>query len=70
MSDDKNLTARVRTFVDEMINHSSLDMRATVTDDENGNILVVFQGFEGQLRPLRPGQGQLTFSELRWQKAN
>lgn len=46
MSDDKNLTARVRTFVDEMINHSSLDMRATVTDDENGNILVVFQGFD------------------------
>jgi spoIIIJ-associated protein len=40
------LTDKVQTFVEELINHSSLDLRANVSKEEDESILVEFQGFD------------------------
>ena len=39
-------TTSVQQFVEELINTSSLDLRASVNDDDDGSILVEFQGFD------------------------
>lgn len=46
MDQPNELTTRVQRFVEELINSSSLDLRASVTDDDEGSILVEFQGFD------------------------
>ena len=40
------LKPRVQEFVEELINHSSLDLRAKVAENEDGSIAVEFQGFD------------------------
>ncbi len=46
MAQSNELTTRVKMFVEDLINSSSLDLRASVDDDEDGSILVEFQGFD------------------------
>lgn len=46
MDQPNELTTRVQQFVEELINTSSLDIRASVNDDDEGSILVEFQGFD------------------------
>lgn len=45
MDQPNDFTTRVQQFVEELLNASSLDLRASVTDDD-GSILVEFQGFD------------------------
>lgn len=40
------LKTRVEQFVEELIDYSSLDLRATVEENEERDILVEFQGFD------------------------
>lgn len=46
MPQSNELTTSVKKFVEDLINSSSLDLRASVNDDEDGSILVEFQGFD------------------------
>ena len=46
MDQPNELITRVQQFVEELINASSLDIRASVNDDDEGSILVEFQGFD------------------------
>ena len=46
MDQTNELTTSVQQFVEELINTSSLDLRASVKDDDDGSILVEFQGFD------------------------
>ena len=46
MDQPNELTTSVQQFVEELINTSSLDLRASVKDDDDGSILVEFQGFD------------------------
>src|SRR5437870_420389 len=46
MAQSNELTTSVKKFVEELINSSSLDLRASVKDDDDGSILVEFQGFD------------------------
>ena len=46
MDQSNELTTSVKKFVEDLINSSSLDLRASVNDDEDGSILVEFQGFD------------------------
>lgn len=40
------LKTQVQEFVEELINYSSLDLRANVSGNENEDVLVEFQGFD------------------------
>jgi spoIIIJ-associated protein len=40
------LKTQVQEFVEELIDHSSLDLRASVEEDDEQSILVEFQGFD------------------------
>lgn len=46
MDHSNELTTQVQKFVEELINSSSLDLRANVDEDDQGSILVEFQGFD------------------------
>ena len=48
MEVDQNnaLKTQVQDFVEELINYSSLDLRANVSENENDDVLVEFQGFD------------------------
>jgi spoIIIJ-associated protein len=48
MEVDQNvvLKTRVQEFVEELINYSSLDLRANISENEDNNIRVDFQGFD------------------------
>ena len=46
MDQSNELLTRVQKFVEELINASSLDLRSIITDDDDGSILVEFQGFD------------------------
>jgi spoIIIJ-associated protein len=46
MDHPNELTTQVQKFVEELINSSSLDLRANVDEDDQGSILVEFQGFD------------------------
>lgn len=40
------LTTQVQDFVEELIDYSSLDLRASISENENNDVLVEFQGFD------------------------
>ena len=40
------LKPQVQEFVEELINYSSLDLRASITENEDHDVLVEFQGFD------------------------
>ena len=46
MDHPNELTNHVQKFVEELINSSSLDLRAQVKESDDGSILVEFQGFD------------------------
>ncbi len=43
---NNELNSKVQDFVEELINHSSLDLRASVSKEPDDSILVEFQGFD------------------------
>lgn len=48
MAEDQQieLKAQVQGFVEELINYSSLDLRASISENDADDILVEFQGFD------------------------
>ena len=40
------LKPQVQEFVEELINYSSLDLRASISENEDHDVLVEFQGFD------------------------
>lgn len=46
MDHPTELTNHVQKFVEDLLNASSLDLRANVNESEDGSILVEFQGFD------------------------
>lgn len=48
MAEDQRieLKANVQEFVEELINYSSLDLRASISENDADDILVEFQGFD------------------------
>jgi spoIIIJ-associated protein len=46
MDQPNELKLNVQQFVEELLNASSLDLRASVSENETGSILVEFQGFD------------------------
>ncbi len=40
------LKTQVQKFVEELINYSSLDLRASISENEDNDVLVEFQGFD------------------------
>jgi predicted RNA-binding protein Jag len=43
---NSELNSKVQVFVEELINHSSLDLRASISTEDDDSILVEFQGFD------------------------